>query len=264
MHSELEVKKYIQDVLDEHKDYVLKKVKMWGASFSGVLTVLLLLGFTVGDLTDKARETFVPKKYIVSQLLDFDEVPEAKRNLEGLIWETFESDDTSKFEHLFANSKLDEMIIDTYQAQINDILFSTKVSSKGFRNKTIMQLGSKKQTVLIGEYTNPNNSLTNCGKIFRQNKRRVILYIPNVGSIEPPLPWIECPKSYPSIIIELWIEDVVVGGVLIVGVERPIDSNNIVGTRARVTGAVAKEFKNKGIDLGKHITSGYMRITDVF
>lgn len=264
MYSEDQVRGFIKDELLNHKTHVEKTVKKWGSIGSAAISLLLLLGFTVGDLADKARETFIPQTYIVSQLFDFGEVPEARRNIEGLVWKTLETNDIDKLERLFANSKLDEMIIDTYQAQINDMLFSTKVSDKGFRTKTIMQLGAKKQTVLIGEYRNPNNSLTNCGKIFRQNKRRVILYIPNAGTIEPPLPWLECPKSYPSIIIELWIEDVVVGGVLIVGVERPIDSNNIVGTRARVTGAVAEEFKNKGIDLGKHITSGYMRITDVF
>jgi hypothetical protein len=127
-----------------------------------------------------------------------------------------------------------------------------------------MQLGARKQTVLIGEYPNPNNSLTNCGKLFRQNKRRVILYIPNSEATEAPLPWFECPKSYPSIIVELWIEDVIVGGVLVVGVERPIDSAGVLGVRARVTHEVAEKFKDKGIDLGKHITGGYIRVTDVF
>jgi len=264
MHSEQEIKTYIEDVLNGHRAYVERKAKLWVGAVSGAMSLLLLLGFTVGDLVDKARETFITKNYIVSQLSDFDETPEIKRNFEKLVWKTFESSDMGKFERLFANSKFDEMIIDTYQIQINDMLFSTKVSDKGFRNKTIMQLGATKQTVLIGEYPNLNNSLTNCGKLFRQNKRRVILYIPNSGAIEPPLPWFECPSSYPSIIVELWIEDVVVGGVLVVGIERPIDNNNIVGVRSRVTHEVAEKFKDKGIDLGKHITSGYMRITDVF
>lgn len=264
MHSEEQVKSFIKAELNEHKEHVQHTVKMWGSVGSGAISLLLLLGFSVGDLKTKARETFVPKSYIVSQLHNLNSLPKVKAEFEKLVWRTFESNDMDKLTHLFANSKMDELIIDNYQVQINDLLFSPKASSKVLRNGTIMQLGAKKQVVLIGEYHNKNKALTNCGKVFRQNKRRVILYIPNSGAIEPNLPWFECPSSYPSIIVELWIEDVVVGGVLVVGVERPIDNNNIEGVRSRVTQEVAEKFKANGIDLGNHITSGYIRITDVF
>ena len=277
----------IQAAIDIRKKEVAKQFKIWGGAISTIFSVLLFLGFTTDDFIKKARNKLIPTSHIVDNLIKGDEesrklktdildelsdpsfkdYPEVKESLAKNVWLAMQTDDKDKIHKFLNNTKLDEEIIETYYEQVIDILFSERISDKKKRIDTIMKAGSIKTEALIGEYENRTGSDTNCGMEFNQDLKRAIIHIPGLdpdsGEVrdKQPVPWFQCPRGYPQLTISLDIEDIVVDGIKLVGVERPTESKDVVGIRVRVTNAVANEFLNKGIKLGNGIKPGFVYVT---
>ena len=279
-----EIENLVQDkisiAIEERKKAVSKQLKVWGGSISAIFSFLLIIGFTTDDIITATRNIIAPTSHIVKQLLNggdqseqlkrniiaeledssFKNYPKVKQSLENNVWRTLETADDKIINNFLKNTKLDEAIIDSYYDQVIIILFSNKESGKRERKETILKTGGVPHPVLIGEYKNKSGTKTNCALPFKQNKKRIIIHIPgsdpdsNKKREKIPLPWFQCPRGYHNIDVSLKIEDVEVNGIRVVGVERPTESIDIKGVRARVTAAVADEFKSKGIDLGQHVT----------
>jgi len=249
---------------------------------------LLIIGFSTEDITEKMRNTILPVNHIVNQLLGSNDqsaylkrsiiselddpkmknYPKTKASIQSNVWETLTTNDDARLERFFKETRLDEVMIDSYHEEITRLLFSDKLSDNKAQQEAMLKVGGISYKILIGEFKNKSGTKTNCGIDFKQGAKRVIIHIPGpVAGVKrdaTPLPWFQCPRGYHSIDITLKIEGIEVGGIKVVGVERPTESGDVRGHRARITAAVAEEFSKKGIDLGAGVTPGSITVTKVY
>lgn len=289
-----EIKKFVTDsianAIEERKKVVSKQFKIWSASITAIFSFLLIIGFTTEDIAEKIRNTFLPASHMVKQLLaqgeqsdklksgiigelkkeNISKYPAVKEDLEENVWETLTTDNDEVISDFINKSKLDEAIIDSYHDEVNKLVFSTKASDRKRKKETILKEGNVPRPVIIGVYRPNNDELTSCNLPFNQKKKRVIIHIP-ISEADAKsqkgnnsLPWFQCPKNHYQLLISLSIDGVVVDGIKVVGVERPKELSKVNGIRARVTEVVSAAFKEKGINLGNHVTLGSIRITKVY
>ncbi len=284
------VEEKISSAIANRKKEVTKQFKTWTGIVSLIFAALLFVGFSIDDFLDKIREKILPTTHIVNKLSErsdnsqklkdsilnelrkenIAQYPEVKAGIKSNVWEAINTNDPDKLQNFIDNSGLDEAIIDSYYKSVIGILFSDLESDSQSKIDEIKRLGAVEQAIVISEYKNPTGSHTACNLPFIQAKKRVIIFVPGADPNKSetrdriPVPWFQCPRGYVELVISLRIEDVVVSDILVVGVERPSESKNIDGIRARVTKSIAEEFKTKGIDLGRHITSGYVKVTNAF
>lgn len=287
VHLEKFIDEKVNAGIELRKQQVAKQFKIWSAAITAVFSFLLIIGFTKEELVSKVRETILPKSHIVKNLLEndsesqklktniinelndptFKQYPGVKSSIESNVWEAISTTDKEKIASFLKNSNIDEEIINSYYSNVVGVLFSPEPCDELKRVKQILELGKEPQQVLIGKFPNTDNAQTNCSLPFRQNKKRVILYFPpstRLDNGDNSLPWFQCPKNYPGLVVSLKIEDVQIDGVRVVGVERPTEPDGVEGVRARVTKKVAEEFNEKGISLGNHVSVGTISVTDVF
>ncbi|GAB2659861.1 hypothetical protein [Vibrio panuliri] len=289
-----EVEKLIEERIDQaiedRKKIVSRQFLLWGGAISTVFSFLLIIGFSTEDIAKRIRNTLLPKSHMVSQLVGSDEhsnllknsiiselddpdlknYPKTKNTIQENVWKALETKDETKLKQFVDSTKLDEVIIDSYYEQVIEVLFSDKPSANKDQKYHILELGSVAQEINVGEFENRSNTKTNCGYDFAQDEKRVIIHIPapekGIKRDRIPLPWFQCPRGYHAMDVSLKVEDKVVSDIKVVGVERPTATPKkpIKGVRARVTNAVAEEFRQKGVDLGVGIVPGSITVTRVY
>lgn len=295
-----EFDKKIDIAIEERKKQVAKQFKVWGAAISATFSFLVIIGITFDDIKTSIRNTLLPTEFIVNNLVgndiesktlkrdiinelndpDFEEYPDVGESLKRKVWNTINNAEDNEIEAFLRESSLDDKIIRKHHKDVTDLLYGPTVyqSDRDSIVSKIKEYSEHISDIKIGFFENEENQKTNCVKRYYHHKKLVILHFPpsskktveleNGKEMIDALAWYRCPTNgYPTITVTLSIDDIKVEGVRVVGVERPAteDSSRLVkGVRARVSRAVLNEFEQNGIDITSGVSSGYIKLDDVF
>lgn len=280
----------ISVAIDARKKEVKLQLAYWSGAIVTITTTLIylirLIGFTTGELMEKIRQSIFPnthlvqvlteddfvspalKKNIISEFsnLSVDNYPDVKKSIDDNVWSVISTPSRDKIDNFLSKTNLDEIIIEKHHAEVSRILY---FPAQGNYSKLSAQIREYKGMVtptMVGVFENHTNSKTKCNYPFTQSEKRIILHFPSSTKTKKgdALPWIQCPGfDYPRIMLKLTVEGVSIGGILLVGVERPDKDNYVNGIRSRVTKAVAAAFKKQNVIIGSDLSQALVSVEDV-